>query len=62
MAMLCFLLVTELVGLIPIILIWQKDCKEIGKENLAVNLKDRIVAYVLCFVIPSVLGILIKLQ
>jgi hypothetical protein len=26
---------------IPFYLIWRKDCKEIGKENLAVSLEER---------------------
>jgi len=29
-----------------------KDCKHIGKENLAVSLKERIEAYVICVILP----------
>ena len=58
MVMIYILLAIELIGIIPIILIWEKDCKEIGKENLAVPLKDRIIAYAMCFIIPSIIGIL----
>lgn len=37
-----------------------KDCKEIGKENLAVPLKDRFKAYFFCFVLPVVMGLLMR--
>jgi hypothetical protein len=39
----------QLVLFIPFYLIWRKDCKEIGKENLAVSLKDRFIAWCLWF-------------
>lgn len=39
----------QLVFFIPFYLIWRKDCKEIGKENLAVSLKDRFIAWCLWF-------------
>lgn len=34
---------------IPFFIIWKKDCKEIGKENLAVSLKERFIAWVIYF-------------
>jgi hypothetical protein len=33
---------------IPFYLIWRKDCKKIGKKNLAVSLEDRFLAWT-CF-------------
>lgn len=30
----------QLIGFIPFYFIWRKDCKEIGKEHLAVSLKN----------------------
>ena len=32
---------------VPFYFIWRKDCKEIGKENLAVSLKERFTAWLL---------------
>jgi hypothetical protein len=32
---------------IPFYLIWRKDCKEIGKENLAVSLGERFEAWLI---------------
>lgn len=37
--LICILL--QLVLFIPFYLIWRNDCKEIGKENLAVSLTER---------------------
>jgi hypothetical protein len=34
---------------IPFFIIWKKDCKEIGKENLAVSLKERFTVWVIYF-------------
>jgi hypothetical protein len=31
----------QLLTFIPFYLIWRKDCKEIGKDNLAVSLSER---------------------
>lgn len=39
----------QLIGFIPFYFIWRKDCKEIGKENLAVSLKERFWAWCLSF-------------
>lgn len=44
--------------LIIIIIVYIKDCREIGKENLAVPLSDRIRAYIMIFVIPVLLALL----
>lgn len=30
----------------PFYLIWRKDVSEIGKENLAISLKDRFIAWI----------------
>lgn len=46
-----------LVGIFFIIREWKRDCKEIGKENLAVSLWERIRAFAICFVIPVVVGL-----
>lgn len=43
-----------------VLLTYWKDCKEIGKENLAVPLEDRLEAYFFCFVLPVVLGLLMR--
>ena len=43
-----------------ILLEYRKDCKEIGKENLAVPLKDRLTAYFLCVVLPVIMGLLMR--
>ena len=32
---------------IPFYLVWRKDCKTIGKDNLAVSLEERFLAWVL---------------
>lgn len=39
----------QFVLFIPFFIIWKKDCKKIGKENLAVSLKERFAAWVICF-------------
>jgi len=57
MIILYILICIEILGIIPILLIWNKDCREIGIENLAVQLKDRIFAYIAVIIIPSLVGI-----
>jgi hypothetical protein len=42
--LICILL--QLVLFIPFYLIWRNDCKEIGKENLAVSLTERFMAWI----------------
>ena len=36
---------------------WRKDCKEIGKDQLAVSLGERIKALFLCLTLPCLLGL-----
>jgi hypothetical protein len=36
---------------------WVKDCKEIGKERLAVSLPDRLRAAFLCITLPCIIGL-----
>ena len=38
------------IGVVAIVIDWRKDCKEIGRENLAVSLGERLRAFFLCFV------------
>lgn len=35
----------QLILFIPFYFIWKKDCKKIGKENLAVSLGERFIAF-----------------
>ena len=37
---------------------WRKDCKEIGKDNLAISLKERMKALFLCLTLPCILGLI----
>lgn len=39
---------------------WKKDCMDIGKDNLAVSLKERIRATFLCITLPCILGVLMR--
>lgn len=39
---------------------WKRDCWDIGKDNLAVPLKERIKAAFLGFTLPCILGLLMK--
>ena len=42
-------LLLQFVLFIPFYIIWRKDCKERGKENLAVSLKERFLHWlILC--------------
>ena len=43
--LICILL--QFVLFIPFYLIWKNDCKTIGKENLAVPLSERFIAWML---------------
>lgn len=48
----------QLIFFIPFYFIWKKDCKKIGKENLAVSLKERFfnwLIYVPLWTIPIIL-------
>lgn len=35
----------QLILFIPFYFIWKKDCKNMGKENLAVSLEERFIAF-----------------
>lgn len=39
----------QLVLFIPFYLVWRKDCKVIGKDNLAVPLSERFFVWLVCF-------------
>ena len=40
--------------------IWLNDCKEIGKDNLAVSLLERLRATFLVITLPCVVGLLMR--
>jgi hypothetical protein len=40
--------VLQFVLFLPFYLIWRKDCREIGKENLAVSLGERFEVWLIC--------------
>ena len=40
--------------------IWLDDCKEIGKDNLAVSLSERLRATFLIFTLPCIVGLLMR--
>lgn len=46
--------------LLWLLLEYKKDCKEIGKENLAVPLKERLESYFFFIVLPAVMGLLMR--
>lgn len=51
-ALLIFGLICIILQIIPLVVayvIWKKDCKTIGKENLAVSLQERLFAGFVCF-------------
>ena len=39
---------------------WKRDCKDIGKDNLAVSLPERIKVTFLCVTLPCILGMLMR--
>lgn len=39
----------QIILFIPFFFNWRKDCKEIGKENLAVSLEERFTAWIIFF-------------
>lgn len=43
-------IIAQFVLFIPFYLIWKKDCRTIGKDNLAVSLKERFLTW--CFYFP----------
>ncbi|HZJ99015.1 MAG TPA: hypothetical protein VFC79_03365 [Tissierellaceae bacterium] len=40
-------IILQLVAFIPFYTIWRSDCKTIGKNNLAVSLGERFIAWLL---------------
>ena len=40
-------LILQFVSFVPLYLIWRKDCKKIGKDNLAVSLQERFLYWLL---------------
>jgi hypothetical protein len=44
--------------LIIILIVYFKDCRKIGKKNLAVPLSDRIMAYIILFIVPLLFAML----
>lgn len=48
-----------IIGVISIVMEWRKDCKEYGKEWLAVSLWERLLTFAICFVIPFIVGLLV---
>lgn len=44
--------------LITILIIYFKDCREIGKENLAVPLSERLILYLMLYGIPVLYAVL----
>lgn len=39
---------------------WRNDCKEIGKEQLAVPLKERFFSLFICLTLPCILGLVAR--
>ena len=46
--------------LILVLYNYYKDVKEIGKNNLALNLKQRLISYFICFPLPIIFGIILR--
>jgi hypothetical protein len=42
-------IVLQFVGFIPFYLMWRNDCKEIGKDGLAISLGRRFIAWLVFF-------------
>lgn len=38
--------ISQIIGSVVVIMIWKKDCREYGKTNLAVPLKERMAWYI----------------
>lgn len=46
----CLICLTmQIIVVISVYFIWKKDCKEIGKENLAVSLGERLIVSFIVF-------------
>lgn len=48
--------------LLLVIITYIRDCKEIGKENLAVPLRERLSVYFAFIILPIIIGIIVSLQ
>lgn len=57
MMLILFVLVLNVLLYSFIFFSWRKDCKEIGKDHLAVSLHERIRVAFLCFTLPCILGL-----
>lgn len=42
-------IIIQFIAFLPFYIIWRKDCKEIGKENLAVSLSERFAYWLVLF-------------
>ena len=63
MGELIFLAVVLLLNVLAYLLTYinyRKDCKEIGREKLAVSLKERMQALFMCLTLPCILGWLLR--
>lgn len=47
MSKILIIIFLQLILFIPFYFIWKKDCKSIGKQNLAVSLEERFIAWIL---------------
>ena len=55
-----FITILILLNVVCYILVWQvwrKDCKEIGKNNLAVPLKERFFSLFILLTLPTIIGL-----
>ena len=53
-------LILNFIAYAYIFISWKMHCKTIGKNNLAVSLKERLRACFMCVTLPCLLGILIR--
>jgi hypothetical protein len=63
MTMAAVIILAALINLIAyayIIISWRHDCREYGRDNIAVPLRDRLRAGFLCFTLPCILGLLMR--
>lgn len=61
MVALIVMILIQISGLVLIIVVWIKDCKNYGKENLGVPLEDRICAYTFLIIIPPIVAFIIEI-
>lgn len=53
-------LIFNMVTYLLVLIVWFKDCKIIGKNNLAIPLKDRLTNTFLFITMPCILGLLLR--